>query len=168
MLKPAFLYEQQLNKRYQLFLYHPKMQYLVEDVWDFTIPVDASDEKYLQFVSVDPEGNVQGFFSAEVDRRLYHVTNLEVIHLVNDKDIRSNIIFSRDFSMFIRSLTGRFGFRKVNFEAIVGSPGQKMYDKHLKAFNARIVGVRKNEVRLSNGKFYDMKLYEINPKDGVL
>jgi hypothetical protein len=164
MLKPAFLVEHELNKRYQLFLYHPKMKYLVEDVWDFTIPVDSSNDKYLQFVSVDPSGTIQGFFSAEVNRKLYHITNLEVIHLVHDKDIRSNTVFSRDFASFIKNLTGQFGFRKVNFEAIVGSPGEKIYDKHLKTFNARVVGIRKNEVRLSDGKFYDVKMYELYPQ----
>ena len=168
MLKPAFLFEAELNKRYQLYLYHPRMKYLVEDVWDYQIPVDPTDEKFLQFVSVDPDGKILGFFSAQANRKLYHIENLEVINLIPETEQDHNAVYSRDFYTFIKDLTGKFGFRKVNFEAIVGSPGEKIYDKHLKNFNARVVGIRKEEVRLSDGKLYDVKLYEMYPSGVVL
>lgn len=157
MLKPAFLFRDDLNREYQKYLYFDRFKFLVEDIYEFEIPVDPSDEHFLQFVSVSPSGDILAFFSAEINRRLYKVEALEVIIFTQ------NLTSSRDFAQFVTDLTHKFNFRKVNFEAIVGSPGEAVYDRHASRFGARIVGIKKNEVRLSDGKLYDVKLYEINP-----
>lgn len=157
MLKPAFLFRDELNQEYQKYLYSDRFKYLVEDVWDYEIPVDQSDAERLQFVSLSPTNQILAYFSAEINRRLYKVDSLEVIIFTQ------NLTSSRDFRQFITDLTGKFGFRKVSFEAFVGSPGESVYDRHLSTFGARVVGIKKQEVRLSDGKLYDLKLYEIIP-----
>lgn len=157
MLKPAFLFQRELNQEYQKHLYSEKFFYLVEDVWEFEITIGPSDEDRLQLVSVNSQNEVLAYFSATINRRLYKVDSVEVIMFEN------GLLSSRDLLTFIWNLTGKSGFKKVNFEAIVGSPGELVYDKHLKILKARIVGTKKNETRLSDGKWYDVKLYEINP-----
>jgi hypothetical protein len=36
-----------------------------------------------------------------------------------------------------------------------------MYDKFIKKYNGRVVGISKESVRLTDGEFYDVKEYEI-------
>jgi hypothetical protein len=158
MLKPAFCFQTELNLEYRKHLYSENFKFLIEDVWEFEITVDANDSERLQFVSVNPANEVLAYFSASINRRLYKVDSVEVIIFHN------NSIASRDLMTFVKNLTGKFGFKKINFEGFVGSPGEKVYDKHLKILKARIVGIKKNEVRLSDGKLYDVKLYEILPE----
>ena len=157
MLQPAFLFETTLNQKYQEDLYSEKLFYLVEDVWEFEIAIDKSDEDCMQQVSVNSKYEILAYFSASINRRLYKVDSIEVIIFKKD------LVSSRDLLTFVKNLTDKFGFHKVNFEAVVGSPGEVVYDKHLKILNARIVGIKKKETRLSDGKWYDVKLYEINP-----
>ena len=40
-----------------------------------------------------------------------------------------------------------------------------MYDKYIEKYNGRVVGYRKNEIMLSDGQYYDDKLYEITKED---
>ena len=159
MLKPAFLYRDQLNAEYQKHLYSDDFKYLVEDVWDFEISVDSHDESRLQQISQSDSGQILAYFSAQINRKLYKVDALEAIVFHN------NLTSSRDLKTFIQNLTGKFGFRKVNFETICGGPGERVFDKHCQdpSWNCRIVGIKKNEVRLTDGKLYDVKLYEILP-----
>jgi hypothetical protein len=44
---------------------------------------------------------------------------------------------------------------------VVGNPAERMYDKFIEKYNGRVVGIKKNEVKLVDGKFYGLKLYEI-------
>jgi hypothetical protein len=47
----------------------------------------------------------------------------------------------------------------------IGNPIEKQYDKIIFKYNGSIVGIRKKEVILIDGKYYDLKLYEIFKKD---
>lgn len=163
MLRPAFLYANELNAAYQAIIYDPAYFFLIEDVWDYRIQIDESDSDRIQLVSLADGERIAGYFEIQCDRKTNQVTGLEVIRF-NDK----SLTFSRDFRQFILDLTGRFGFRKVVFEAIVGSPGEKVYDHYLEKYGARIVGVLKEHVRLQDGKYYDVKIYEILPQSDVL
>ena len=158
MLKPAFLFQSDLNHEYQKHLYSEDFKYLVEQVWEFEITTDANDEDRLQFVSVNHSNQVLAYFSAFINRRLYKVDSIEAIVFHN------SLISSRDLLKFVNDLTFKFGFHKVSFEGLVDSPGEKVYDRHLEILKARVVGIKKNEVRLSDGKWYDVKLYEILPQ----
>lgn len=163
MLKPAFLYKNQLNETYHKIIYNEKYKFLIEDVWEYNIKIEESDANSIQLVSIDENENVIGFLQANLNREINHVTSLEVI---NFNEI--NYTYSKDFNNFIRDLTEKFGFKKITFEVILGSPYEKLYDKHLKRFNGRVVGIKKAEVRLADGKYYDVKIYEIFKAKSVL
>lgn len=165
MLKPAFLFADQINEKFKEFIFTAEFKYLFfgDGTRSYQIDVHSSDDESIQLASVDSANNVIGFFEIFVDRNLYKVEALTAICF------SPSVLFSIDFHRFIKSLTTTYGFNKVNFEAVVGSPGELVYDKHLSKYNARIVGIKKNEVRLCDGKLYDLKLYEICPltSDGI-
>lgn len=158
MLKPAFLYQNELNKAYQDYvLYNPIYFYLIEDVWDYAIKIDENDYTRIQFVSVK-NNIVHGYFCADVNRKNNVVTNLEVFRLTN----KPGNVFTFDFHRFIKKIITQF--RKVTFEVIENSPYQKIYDNHLKRYNGREVGKRLLDVKLSDGNYYNVKVYELfNP-----
>ena len=43
---------------------------------------------------------------------------------------------------------------------VIGNPVESQYDRMVKKYNGRIVGIKRNEVMI-NGNLYDLKLYEI-------
>lgn len=162
MLKPAFYHKDKLNEVYKNIVYHPDFFFLIENVWDFEINIESNDEHRLQMVSINKNGDILGYLCADLDRGINMVTGLEIINFG-----KNGFTFSKDFNAFILDLLYVKKFRKVKFEAIVGSPGEVIYDRHLKAFNGRVVGILKKEARLQNGQFYDVKIYEIFPRSEV-
>lgn len=158
MLQPAILHVDALNEAYQKTIYNPDYKYLVESVWKYHITIDDSDEYRIQLVSVGKSGEIVGYLEAATNRINNVVTNIEIVSF----DI-GNRVFGIDVHRFITKLTTTFGFRKVSFEAICGSLGETIYDKHLHRYNGRIVGTLKKEVKLNDGKYHDVKLYELFP-----
>jgi RimJ/RimL family protein N-acetyltransferase len=65
------------------------------------------------------------------------------------------------FIVFITDLFNKNGFNKINFCVAIGNPAEKMYDKIVRKYGGKIVGIFKNDVRLWDGKIYDTKHYEI-------
>lgn len=42
------------------------------------------------------------------------------------------------------------------FRVVIGNHIEKMYDKYIEKYGGRIIGVRKDEVRLIDGKLYEI------------
>ena len=61
----------------------------------------------------------------------------------------------------------KFNFRKKSFFVIVGNPIEKTYDKFVSRYGGRIIGVKKQHVKLTDGKYYDKKMYEIFRDDYI-
>ena len=59
----------------------------------------------------------------------------------------------------------KYNFRKLNFYVIAGNPAEKAYDKMIKRYGGRVVGYRRKNTRLFDGKYYDEKLYEVMRED---
>jgi len=72
-----------------------------------------------------------------------------------------NLTFSRDLYKFLKDLFEKYNFRKIEFNVVIGNPIEKMYDKYIDKYGGSIVGIRKESTRLQDGKYYDVKIYEI-------
>ncbi len=161
MLKLAWGYQDKLNQLTPELAYEEKYKYLSYGVYsDYNLEIDKNGWSLLQFVSVDREDNIIGYFEAAIARAEHIVTSLWVF---NFYDV--NLIFSKDFKQFFDDLFTKYNFRKVNFSVIIGNPAEKMYDKYIKKYNGRIVGIRKEDTKLFDNNYYDVKLYEIFRKD---
>lgn len=49
----------------------------------------------------------------------------------------------------------------------MGNPIEGSYDKMIHRYGGRIIGVEKGEVRLPDGKLYDVKRYEITRREYI-
>lgn len=61
----------------------------------------------------------------------------------------------------IKDIFEKFGFKKLSFGVVVGNPVEKQYDRLVRKYKGRIVGVKEQHAKLYDGKYYDVKLYEI-------
>jgi hypothetical protein len=73
---------------------------------------------------------------------------------------KSNI-FALDLMRFFDLLFLERNFNKINFEVVIGNPIEKMYDKFIHEYEGKIVGVKEKDTVLRDGRYYDVKIYEI-------
>ena len=119
---------------------------LPDSEWDEIVRVSFAEDKVL------------GLFKATIDREINHVSSLMIINF-NLKKI--SFTFIKDLENFVKYLIEYKKFNKISFSVVVGNPAERMYDRFIEKYNGRVVGIKKNEVKLVDGKFYDLKLYEI-------
>lgn len=161
MLDLAVKHKNELEVLFSNIAFQDKFKYANYNNY-YTYNVEFANDSWLnlEFVSVDKNNKVIGFLSGKLDRNNNAVSSLRVINFYD-----LNYTFSKDFHQFLHDLFVKFDFNKINFTVIVGNPAEKMYDKYIKKYNGRIVGTYKDDVKLFDGKYYDLKAYEILKKD---
>lgn len=160
MLKLAKPYKDQIEKA-QIHVIENEEQYKylnVSSYWDnFMSEIPDSDWNSIIRLSV-AEDKVLGYFKALIARDTNDVSSLTIVNF-NLKTI--SFTFIKDLETFIKYLLEYKKFRKIAFSVVVGNPAERLYDKFIEKYNGRVVGVRKNDVKLVDGKYYDLKLYEL-------
>lgn len=160
MLKLAKPYEDQINKaKIHIIENEEKYKYLnCSTYWDNTIlSIPDSDWNSIVRMSVS-EDKVLGYFKADIVRDTLDVSSLMAVNF-NLKAI--SFTFIRDLEAFVNYLLEYKKFRKINFSVVIGNPAERMYDRFIEKYNGRIVGIKKNDAKLVDGKYYDLKLYEL-------
>ena len=92
--------------------------------------------------------------SARIDR------NSDIITSVSAIRFDSGNVFSRDLFEFLRQLAN-MPVRKIEWWVLRGNPAEKLYDKIIKKYGGTKIGVYKQSVKLSDGKYYDKVFYEL-------
>lgn len=155
MLKPAIMYKDQLESlQYQLY-FEDKYKYWNCSVYYEPLNIDPSTWSIHQFVSV-LDGEVLGFISYQISRSEDAIYNLNIVNFSDHK-----ATFGRDVVQALKDIFEKYGFRKINFEVVIGNPIERSYDKMIKKYGGRIIGIKKEDVRLVDGKYYDRKMYEV-------
>lgn len=108
-----------------------------------------------EFVSAKG-GKILGYLSYDIDRRTNSANGLCAINFET-----KSITFSKDFMRFLKDIFEKYQFRKLSFGVFIGNPAEKMYDKYIQKFGGKVVGISKDETILTDGNFYDYKMYEI-------
>lgn len=155
MLQPAIKYQEQLQNLYYDIWFNDKYKYYNADVYYNDLQVDKDTWSRHQFVSVH-KNTVIGYISYSICRQNNSITGLEIINFSDKK-----AVFGRDVITALKDIFEKYNFRKIKFCVVIGNPIEKTYDKLIKKYGGRIVGVYKNETRLVDGKYYDEKHYEI-------
>lgn len=161
MLVPAIKHKDELQSIYHDLWFDERYMYWNGGPTYYSLEIDDNTDKYHQFASVDKDGNLLGYLSYSINRLHNDVDSVSIINF-SDKP---NIAFSRDIGQGFIDIFERYKFRKVSFYVVVGNPIEKSYDKLMKKYNGRIVGIQKKHVKLIDGEFYDSKLYEILRED---
>lgn len=169
MLDVAVRYQDQLVDEFRKIWFKEKYKF-----WNGTnyfqdwTPAESSWCEH-QFVSLkkytfgfEVHYRIIGYISYQIDRsagdKVYDLC------IINFED-RPSMTFACDLKNALKDIFEKYAFRKLNFYVVVGNPAEKAYDKMIERYGGRIVGYRKENTRLFDGKFYDEKLYEVMRED---
>lgn len=155
MLEPAIKYANELIWEFEKIWFDDKYKYYVNAPFysEFEIYEDSCENH--QFASVLYR-NVLGYIGYSIDRAANIVYDLNIINFSDNKGT-----FGIDVMQAIDDIFYRFNFDKIEFSVFIGNPAEKMYDKFIKMTGGRIVGTYKQHQKLTDGKLYDMKMYEL-------
>jgi hypothetical protein len=158
MLKPAIIYKQRLSDLKALASMKPHNKYYsLSGFSSFGEESNYDNYHSHSFVSVDSCDNVLGAMFVGVDRQIHSIYGLELIKFEKEY----SWVFSKDIIRFFKLMFGEYKYNQLNFSVCVGSPNEKYQDKFIKKYNGRIVGIKKNHIKLWDGSIKDEKLYEI-------
>lgn len=158
MLKPAQLYESQLQQKYILSWYDKKYKWY-HSWYNSTVTIQRNDNNEIQLVSVNKEDEVIGFIEFYIDRPTNSVTGVSIINFSDDI-----FTFGIDVKSAFINIFEKCNFNKINFHVVIGNPVEEQYDKLIKSFGGRIVGIYTDDVRLQDNRLYSRKVYEITRK----
>ncbi|MDH4127656.1 MAG: hypothetical protein OEV44_02800 [Spirochaetota bacterium] len=160
MLKNAYSYEEEINKTYLSLInknpeylkyyfhscfYENKLYTKAEDTWGALSYVSIHEDKLL------------GFVEALIKRPEGYIESLKLINFTE----KTNFYFSKDIKDFIDKLFFDYDYYKITFCVVVGNPAEKTYDKLIKLYQGKVSGYFTKNVKLIDGKLYDVKHYEI-------
>lgn len=161
MLEPAIKYVSELEELHRTKTwFQEKYKYWVVRPYHSMISIDKRDTyDSHQFVSIK-DGEILGFIFYNIDRETESVSSVSIMNLSDDI-----YTFGADLKRAFMDIFEKYNFRKLNFCVVVGNPVEKSYDKLVKKYGGRIVGIKKQHVKLIDNKLYDLKEYEILRKD---
>ena len=161
MLKTAYAYKDKLQSAYNTIVFTDKYKYFnFSNYWDYTIKLSENSWDNIEMVSVDKNNNVIGYLRAGISRDSDKISSLGILNFYD-----KNITFSRDLYQFLSNLFNKYNFRKIEFIVVIGNPAEHMYDRIMEKYGGRVVGIKKESTKLVDGKYYDVKLYEIFKED---
>lgn len=162
MLKFAIEYRSELSKRWIAAIRMPRNRYLTACGFNgFNFEIKEDDFYELQMVSVNIDFCVIGYFSCSFDRTCKKASDIIAINFSR----KNNIEFARDMRDFLDGLFTVYGMNKIEWNVVVGNPAEAQYDRVVKRYGGRVVGVKHDSCCLVDGTLCDLKLYELMRRD---
>lgn len=158
MLDIAQKYTEELTRKFIDTTYDEKFKFYHGEYVDKYSPSDSTWSAH-EFVSIS-NGEVIGYITYTIDRNTYSAYRLKIINFSDNK-----FTFGIDLAKVLDDIFTKYNFEKLSFTCYVGNPAEKGYDKLINRHGGRIVGIKERESKLTDGKFYDLKLYEILRKN---
>jgi hypothetical protein len=159
MLEYAKKYEDKLRELFLDVAFDPFYQFERYMVYRETFKLPEDTWNAHHFVSVY-NNTVLGMIGYEIKRPENAVRDLRIIHF-GGHQAANRYIFGKDVITAIKDIFEKYHFNKLNFSVVRGNPIEKTYDKLVRRYNGRIVGVMEQETKLIDGRLYDVKEYEI-------
>jgi len=161
VLEYAKKHEEELKRLFLDIPYNPFYFFYTDAVYfsEFKLPEDTWNEN--NFASVK-DGKVIGAIGYKIRRTDNAVHGLYIIHFGGENaPNKERYVFGKDVMTAVKDIFEKFGFNKLSFTVVIGNKVEQTYDRLIKLYNGRIVGVKRQESRLLDGKLYDEKEYEI-------
>ena len=155
MLKPAILYKEEIPRLYQSIWFNDKYKYYNYSTTWHTFSIDEKTNDWHEFVSVNAKGEVIGYIHYYVNRTTLNCNRFGAINFTDDPT------FGRDLLQVIKDIFERFNFHKLDFSVVIGNPAEKSYDHLCKKYGGHILCIEKDETKLDDNKYYDVKRYYI-------
>jgi hypothetical protein len=159
MLEPAWFNQQKLKELYSRAIIKKINKFFISNnSINYDLFIDQSEERRIQYISKDKDGNILMYMGASLNRHYKIVENIEIINL---SDIFS-FYAGKDLVNFINILFFKKDFRKIMFGVATGNPAYKSFRKLiLKSDLGQIVGILKDHYMTQDGVYYDMVLMEM-------
>jgi hypothetical protein len=158
MLDYAYFYQNELSECIRKVLTDENLFfYFMHPSKFFSLRIDLNDHDSIQFVSKTLDDKIIGFLAAYISHDNNCIYNLDLINFTG----KPNLIFSKDTKLFFDEIFIHRNFRKIVFHAIEQNPATKMYRKLIEKLGGKEVGILKENVKLTDGNYYDEVIFEI-------
>lgn len=156
MLKPALLYKEELNKKVVENWDNLDDMYFYYDGGRDVINVANNTDTYCQYVDINKENNVIGYFAYSYDRATQSIFHFGLLSF--DK---GNLTFIRDVIKHIDFLFKKCNLNRIEWHLYTDNPAIKGYRKFIKRYGGIEVGPLHQSNLLSDGKLHDYVIFEI-------
>ena len=154
MLLPAQLYREELKRKFIEHWYDPKYKYYFSGS-SYELSLPDNNESRHDFVHINKQGEIDGYFSYQIDWVARSIYNFGLIGFAED-----NTMFLRDCIANVKEMV-RQGIRRAEFWAWADNPVTKFYDRLIKRYaNGNIVG-RLHQSGFFDGEYHNTTIYEI-------
>ncbi|MDO4562204.1 MAG: GNAT family protein [Clostridia bacterium] len=155
MLKPAQLYQDELNKKYINTWYDDRyMYYRSYGTGIIELPKDNYDNHH--FVSVDDNDDIIGYMSYHINWNIKTANAFGIISF----DI-GNVMFLRDIKRATDDIFYKYNLNRIEWFCVADNPAIKGYRKFIKRHGGRECGYLRETALLSDGKLHDDVFFEI-------
>ena len=150
MLKPAKLYEDELQKLYCEKWHDYNLQFYTgwRSGGEFNISEDAYNRN--EFVSVDAEGNIYGYIGYAFDFYTGVADNFGILSFK-----KSNALFAKDLLQVVDDIFIKYKFRLMSWRMVGDNPVEKHYQKFCKKYGGQEVARLKDYCRFNDGSYHD-------------
>lgn len=155
MLDLAINYEEELKIKFRSLWFSEKYKYYNYSNYYDECSISNSTWDTHQFVVIN-NNDIIGYIGYEINRSAENVSGLAIVNFTDNK-----LMFGVEIGRAIRDIFEKFKFNKISFSVVIGNPIENTYDRLIKRYNGRIVGIEKEETKLFDGNYYDVKRYEI-------
>ena len=160
MLYPAQLYKEELKRKLIEVWYNPKYQYyFAYGRYEFTVPDNT--EYRRDFVHLDKNNNVDGYFSYNYNEACKSMTNFGLVSFVD-----KNIDFIYDVMNHVKDMFMTKGTQRCEFWAFEDNPVNKFYSKFVEHYGGKQLATCKR-CSYFNGQYHNSVIYEILVEDFV-
>lgn len=163
MLDIALKYIDELKKLYINTWHQDKYKYYNYQCFWKMPTFDESTWDGHDFVSLNEKGEIIGAIGYSINRPTESVCGLGIINFTDANDVT----FGKDVIQAIKDIFEKYNFRKLSCCVVIGNPIEKTYDKLIPKYGGRIVGIEKQETKLCDNRYYDVKRYEILREDYI-
>lgn len=153
MLYPAQLYREELKRKLIECWYKPEYDYyFCGEYSEFTVP-DNTDWR-RDFVHLDKDGNVDGYFSYHYNEVAKSLSQFGLISFTGN-----GTLLLRNCIAHIDKLIAE-GLHRMEWWAVCDNPINKTYEKLIHRYGGVIAG-RMRDCNYFGGKYHDSVMYEI-------
>lgn len=156
MLKPAILYERQIEMKLQKIFYTNKTMFLTGSLDSFTTEIARSPERGIyQYAVVDENDNLTGYLSYRIDFYDSCAYGFCIISF-----IENNLVLARDLYNELEKLIHEFNLHRIEWRMVGGNPVERNYDNFCNKYHGRKIEL-KDTFKDSTGKYHNSYIYEI-------
>lgn len=156
MLKPAQLYEDQLNREIVKSWYKPENIYWHGSTAEYSIELPDNNGNSHCFVSLDKNSNIVGYICYDIDWQAKSAYQWGIISFK-----KGSIEFAKDLYHAICDCFQVYHLNKIQWHCYADNPAIRGYRNFIRKHGGCECGYHRQEAMLMDGKLHDSVHFEI-------